>query len=555
MSDRSAARRRGRASASSANEASVKTGPSPLAALPSLIIILAGLGAYASVASTTVVNGLLNFDEVAYIVKAWWYISGVVMPFSASDASPVMPVYPYALGALQKFIGLSAETARIAMAALGVLNGVLLFLLCRKLTANALASAAAVLIFLGSPATSYSFTIATPIAVVSFLHLSALWFLVLGLGRPRWWLTIAMGVVLTAMSLSSSDMLIPSLMLAGLFIAASGRGRALQALILIATIAALMVGAVYLLPDPFTAFLLSQPIPLLILNLAGLAPVGAPAMPSYDAVRISQDLIEGAVLPYGGTILLCLILFVLTLKGPRVLWVIPFYFITALLALMVFRTPGCEACVATAPSQIIAMGAIGAAMALAFLARRRRQNNGSGGPVIIGGAAFALALNTFGPSFAMREPLQFFPAEMVKQARPAAEQQEINALMRVVGENVPGTERVLILHKLPSLPYAVHMAGRRFPAISLNPLAGLRSLPASVTGTNRETMLAVIERTGGWTGETLRRWIERDYDTIILQENILALDAASTETLGTEFDVIATTDFRGAKLLFYKRKN
>jgi hypothetical protein len=525
------------------------TPPNTLATwLPAGFVLLAGLAAYAAVASNAVANARLEFEEIGYLIKAWWYVTGALMPFSAADAAPTMPLFPYGLGALQTQIGLSATAARIAMVVLGLLNAVLLFSLCRKLTANSLASAAAVLLFIGTPATSYSFTVVSPVALVSLMHLIALWLLVLSVGRPKMWRSVVMGAVLAAIVLMNFDMALPVLFLIGLFMAAAGSARWVHGAVVIAVIAAIFGLLGFMLPDQFTAYLLNQP---LVRDLMGLGTASS----QFSIIRIAEDAFEGVLLPYGGTIMLCLLLFALTLRGPRVFWLVPIYFVFSIVALAVVHAPGCDVCLAMAPSQVTSVGALGAAMTLAFLARLARQQNLAGAPLIIGGVFLALALNTFAPVLATREALHTFPAEMLKQPRPGAEQDDIAALMRFIGQNVPaGAEPVLLMHRLPALPYAVHMAGRRFAAVGINPVASMRGLPATLSGARRESALAALERTGGWSAETLRRWIERDYDLVIWQDGAVAMDAMIAALLQTGFETAGTTEYRGAKLTLYKRK-
>jgi hypothetical protein len=518
--------------------------------LPVAFVALSAAAAYAAVASNALVNARLEADEVGWLVKAWWYISGAVAPYTSADSAPTLPLFPFGLGALQTLIGLDVTSARSAMIVIGVANAVVLFLLCRKLTGNVLASAAAVLVFAGSPSTSFSFSTTSPIGVVSLLHLAAIWLVVLSVGRPALWRSLLLGLILSAILLLSAEMVVPVLALFVVFMAAVGKARWGQGALVVAAVGLIIGAFVALLPEQFTTVLLAQPLPAFVRDLIGM---GAPV--NLDAVRLAQDLWEGVVLPYGGTLLLCILLIALTWQGPRVLWVVPIYTMIALFGLSVFRAPGCEACAATAPSQVSAVAALGAAMTLAFLARLARQYKLAGTPLVIGGAFAALALNTFAPLMATREALHSFPAAMLMQSRAGAEQEDVAALMRFVGQNVPtSSEPILLIHRLPALPYAVHMAGRRLPAVSLNPTASLRAAPAAATGARREAALAAIERSGNWTGETLRRWVERDYDMIIWQDGALSVDAATAELLSTNFEAAATTDYRGAKLTLYKRK-
>jgi len=530
-------RARGNAAASSS--------PSSSQWLAAGFVLAAAAAAYAAVTSNALSNARLEFEEVGYLVKAWWYVTGALTPFGAGDALPTMPVFPFALGMAQTQIGLSVEAARIAMIVIGVANAIILYLLCRKLTANVLASAAAVLIFIATPATAYSFTATGPVGLVSLLHLAAVWIIVLSVGRPKLWLSALMGATLALIVLTSFDMALPAALLLGVFMAAAGSARWLHGAAVAAVIAAALGAAVTLLPEQFAAFLLKEPLTALVTGAA-----------DFNLMGIGVNAYEGVLLPYGGTILLCLLLVPLTLAGPRALWIVPIYVLLALAAITVLRAPGCAVCAATAPSQISAVAALGAAMTLAFLARVARQKNLSSAPLAVGGVFLALALNTFGPVLAGSEVLRSFPAEVLKQPRPAAERQDVAALMRFIGQNVAaGGEPMLLLHDMASIPYAVHMAGRRFPSVSLNPAAAQRTLATTLSGPRREAALAAIENSGLWTAETLRRWVERDYDLILWQEGAVAKDQMVAALLETGFETVAETDYRGSRLILYRRKS
>jgi hypothetical protein len=434
---------------------------------------------------------------------------------------------------------------------LGLASGLLLFAVCRKLTANTLASAAAVLIFLASPATAYSFATATPIAVVAVLHLFAVWLLVTSLGRPRVGISVVMGLVLATMVLHAADMFLPAVLLAILYIAALGRARWIHGPLVVAIAAIPIAGAIAVLPDQFVAFLLEQPLPRYIGELAGLV---RPQPDGGDLWRAAREGVDTTLLPHGGTLLLGLLLIGFTWKGPRVLWVAPIYVVVVLIAFAVFPTPDCALCAAIAPSQVVAVGALSAAMALAFSGRLLRKNALSGTPFVMGGAILALAINTFAPGLATRDLYKFFPAEMLKQTRPVAEQRDIAGFMRFVGQNTSGAEPILLLHNQPALPYAVHMAGRAFPTVSLNSAATIRVVPASLEGARREAELARIERAGGWTQETVKRAVERDYDVILIQEQAMTLDPEVAALLDDAFEAAGATDFRGSRVVLYKRK-
>src|SRR6185295_18335465 len=104
--------------------------------------------------------------------------------------------YFFQLGYWQELVGVGQFWGRVMSIGLGVVNGLLVFAICKRLTANSTAAAAAVFVFLATPATAFAFASATSAAMVSALHLLAIWLLVISVGRPRPWATILFGLLL-----------------------------------------------------------------------------------------------------------------------------------------------------------------------------------------------------------------------------------------------------------------------------------------------------------------------------------------------------------------------
>ena len=205
--------------------------------LPTTIVLLLAAAAYGAIATNVFHNGGISFSESLYLVKSWWYVSGTAAPYTATDATRTTPLYFYLLGWWQNLAGIGVLPARALSCGLGLVNGVLLFAICRRLTGNILASAAAVLLLLATPATAFYFTMAIPAAAVSVLHLVAIWLIVAGLGRPRVGATIAFGLICAALYFTRPDMILAVVMLVPLYIAAIGSARVLHAGLVLATIA------------------------------------------------------------------------------------------------------------------------------------------------------------------------------------------------------------------------------------------------------------------------------------------------------------------------------
>jgi predicted membrane-bound mannosyltransferase len=147
--------------------------------------------AYSLLAGYAVLYGRAWTDEATYVVKSWWYVNGLVPPYTDQDATWYMPLFFYQLGLFEKLFGTSLAAARIMSMVIGGLSGGLLFLICRRLTGNPMAAAFAVALYLLNPTTAYYFATGTPLATVACLMLLAVWLMLNGIDRPRLWISAA----------------------------------------------------------------------------------------------------------------------------------------------------------------------------------------------------------------------------------------------------------------------------------------------------------------------------------------------------------------------------
>jgi hypothetical protein len=115
-------------------------------------------------------------------------------------------------------------------------------------------------------------------------------------------------------------------------------------------------------------------------------------------------------------------------------------------------------------------------------------------------------------------------------------------------------EPILLIHNLGDLPYAVFRAGHVFPVQNFNPIATHRVMRPRLSPTTREAVQASVEAESLWTDDTLRRWLERDYDLVLFQDNKAIDQSAIVAVLTQQFAVAGTTTFHGANLILYKRK-
>src|SRR5437868_3807764 len=94
--------------------------------LPTVVLLAAAVVLYAAGARYVLLHGHTWTDEVSYLVKSWWYTSGTVSPYTATDATWYMPFYFYQLGWWQQALGLGLSSGRLLSIGLGALNGLLL---------------------------------------------------------------------------------------------------------------------------------------------------------------------------------------------------------------------------------------------------------------------------------------------------------------------------------------------------------------------------------------------------------------------------------------------
>lgn len=126
-------------------------------------------------------------DETNYIVRAWWYISGLEAPYGETDATRYVPLHFLALGFWQSLFGHGVITSRLWSVFLTGINICLLATLIRRLRGTWWAVAFAVLIFAFSEESTFYFSSATPYSLVVFLQLCAV-SVVIDIERGRIWL-------------------------------------------------------------------------------------------------------------------------------------------------------------------------------------------------------------------------------------------------------------------------------------------------------------------------------------------------------------------------------
>jgi len=537
--------------------------------VPAAILLIAAAAAYGAVTYLTLFHGPTTAEEAAYLVRSWWYTSGTVKPYTATDATWSMPLYFYQLGWWQHLAGIGQFWGRVLSIGLGVLNGLLLFAICKRLTANALAAAGGVFIFLATPATSFIFAGATPAATVSLLHLAAIWLLVSSLGRPRAWVSVLFGLVLAALYFYRQNMILAVVALAPLYIAGIGKQRGLHSAILIAVIAVATAGLLYAFPHRLTEYAARLPVIYGWLANAGFVPPNfilidrgatSPVTASLALDRFSaRALYDTFLLPYAGTLVIALALLAVVSGPLRILWVATLYFLWLIVMHIVGSLGFCRGCMITYTPYFVGVGAIAAALTLAMVARWARQRGGSAGVAVIGVAVIVVAINTMAPGVAFDPANKFFPVAALADPRAPDVTAETETLARWIASNATQREPILLIHglsarRVPELSYAAFLGGHVVPPQSFDLARTRRVIGARLSAAQKEAVQAAIEEESLWSDETLKRWIARDYDMILFQDDKTPASAAMLQDITAQFDQAATTTFHGANLILFKRK-
>ncbi len=537
--------------------------------LPAVILWLAAAIVYSGSTYYVLLHGRTWATETAYLVKSFWYVTGVVAPYTAADATWSMPLYFYQLGVWQELVSVGHFAGRLLSIAMGAVSAIFLFAICRRLTANTSVAVAAVLIFVATPATTFYFATATPAATVSTVHLAAVWLIIAGLGRPCLWATVAMGLLCVALFFYSQNMILAVVVLAPLYVLALGKRRWLHGAILVVTMAAAAAALLLTFPDKLMQYALRLPVIAPLLESMGWT---APNFTLIDRGTVDPatielafdqlsliDILDGFFLPYAGTVLFALLLFRLAGKGLRILWIAPLYFLWLTAAHYVGSAGYCGTCVLGYAPHFAAIGALAAALTLAMMARWARQNGVPAAALVVMGAVIAAAGNAFAPALAFSDQYKLFPLARISVDRTTTELAQIESLAQWVAAHTSPGEPLLVIHGLgseavPALPYAAFLAGHRIPVQSLGLAASHRTIKPNLSGAAREAVQAAIEEESLWTDATMARWINRDYDLILFQEDRTIDQSERLITITAHFNHAATTKFKGSSVFLFERR-
>ena len=524
---------------------------------------------YAAAAAWGVVNGRIWLDEALYIQKSWAYVTGAVHPYSAQDATWYMPLYFYQLGWAQELFGQGHITGRVMSAVCGGASGILVYLICRRVSLAPMIAALAVAIYLLTPTTAYYFSGATPLATVAFLNLLAVYLVVASRGAPRLAVSAALGVLFAVLFFYRQNMILSVAVLAPAYLYAIGRDRARQGTMLALTalvVAGLLVG---MFPERMTFYALRLPVITPLLEKLSVLPTSWAVIEVTSTGRyaLSPDLsgllwrdpVNAFLLPYFGTVVLAASLLVLRGPPPILRLTAAFFFFLSLTHYL--GSAGyCSACILTYASYFIALGAIAAAAAIDILWRQMSQRGAKPALLAALGAA-CLVLNASGTQFSIPDAdgtlsrYRVFPWPLMQRFNGLSDLDLAHRLSEIVARTIPEGSKVLVIHNLSALPYAVSLAGRTMPVQDLNLRQSYRQLRPGLSAAEQETARTALEGESFWSDETLMDWLDHGVDAVMLQDGALPLSDAARASLAQHFIQTANVVYLGAVVGIYVRRS
>jgi len=488
------------------------------------ILVAIAAVVYIAVGVYSVFNGRTWTDEASYLIKSWWYVQGVVEPYSDQDATWYMPLFFYELGAIQAVFGAGIVAGRLAALVIGGLSGVLLFFICRRLTDNTMVSALALLLYLGTPTTAFYFSTATPLSSVALLHLAAIWLVLASANRPRASTSIALGVLFCALYFYRQNMVLAILWLAPVYIYVIGRDRWRHAAIATTATAITTAAILAMFPAKLAFYAVRLPGVVPILQWLDLLPENQSLLlegtetPLNLDIKLSYaattDVWNAFLLPYFGTTALAFALFFMAKRSMRPFIIVSAYFFFLVLTHYVGSLSYCRTCIQTYVNYFYGAGAIAAALSLVAVWRMCLAAKRPAVPIVTALGMCAALLNIFAGGLAIsndpliKDAFRFFPEPMLRKFQHESELVEIEGFANVLAAAIPANSKVLVLHDQPSLVYAVFRAGSHVVPQSLNIRQSYRQIRDEWPEANRAALISALEAETMWTDETLLMWIE-----------------------------------------------
>jgi len=487
-------------------------------------------------------------DEGKYLMKGYWYLTGQVPPYSPIDPTFYMPLPFYSVGAMEWLFGIGYLPGRALAIFFAIACLVLVYLTGARIGHSRLAGAGAAVLVAGYPVTLTYFATATPYAMVSFLSLALI--LVLLAVRARRIAWAASGIILWALLFTRPNMLPIAMIPAGWALLIEPRGK-IECL----TIAFLT----FLAASLATLWIFGHGLLEVVLDVPGLSQIaallGAPPAPISKILPLTVSPLDPVLSlrqvptifylyffrPYFAVSAITLAVIALRIfaawREPDERRVKPidliliYFWITAVLHYLLSLSY-CVDCIIPYTNYFLPVGALGVA---ALLGEVSRLTHGSRSTLAVFTCVCVVAVVMHAsPSFPTllrpnTEKVQTAATELAAQLRP----------------NLPETGRVLVLSDRVEAAQAVWLAGGVIEARSLYLPTNFREPRPGVTPEERARIDAITWEAGFWNEDNMRRALDRDYRTLLVERRASYGDALGrTVRDGIPFGDVVAKRFR-----------
>lgn len=471
-------------------------------------------------------------DEVGYVIKSWWYISGAVRPYTAEDATWYQPLLFYWLGAWQLIAGHDIVASRALSLFITAIDIVLLAAFLRRLGCTVWPIALAVIVYTLTEDSIFYFSSAAPYTYSICLQLVALHLMLSMDKRACFRQALGLGFILTMIYLLRINLIsFVALSLAIVWVRA-GRDR-WRVYLVVASIFLVSWGMLaWLWGSRFIYVSLWVPIVTDALVHVGILPRLFPYAFTFSHQVIFEqqhktlaDLLAYAfgwemwrdwmlghhLVPMAAVVLATLITFMYRIVNRG--WIL--LFVATYCGMLLFHHLGaqsyCPICIQAYANYFDYFGAL--AIGLALHGLLQRFSFALPICVITAGMVFAALVAAAVQSWSLTGVNKLPSIRNSLDALP----QEVKDTRNVLGQWLKPGSSLGIVGTDPRIPLALEGANIRVPPINLSLLSSYRELDPKLTAEQEARTVEELRELTSWTDAIAKTWMENDYDWLIVQ--------------------------------------
>jgi hypothetical protein len=459
-------------------------------------------------------------DEGKYLMKGYWYLTGLIAPYSKIDPTFYMPLSFYPVASMEWLFGTGYFPGRILMILFALACLILVYLAGTRIGHSRLAGVAATALVVGHPVTLTYFATATPYAMVSCLSLALI--LVLLIVKSRRIAFGASGAILWALLFTRPDMLPIAMIPTGWALLIEPRRNLAYLAITFLTFIALSVLTIWIFGPGLLQVVLEVPGVAQIARVLGIpAPPIAGIMPlTVSPLDPSLPLREVPIYfyvyflrPYLAMTIVTLVMIAFRIfsacwetserRLKPIDLILAYFWITAILHYLLSLSY-CIDCIIPYTNYFLPLGALAAAGLIGEIFRLTRDPR----PVYAAlGAVFVVA--------AIMQTFPYFPTLL----RPLTGKILTTAieLSTQLRPTLPATGRILVLCDSVEASQAVWLSGGVIEPRSLYLPTTYREPKPGLTKDERDRMDSIIWDAGLWSEGSMRSALTQEFRTLLIE--------------------------------------